>query len=60
MIVQGVKLTAPAGECCTDGSSGSGANCTQGSGPCTERFISTYVSVSNSRQGSCVACLERS
>lgn len=49
MIVQGVKLTAPAGECCTDGSSSSGGTCTAGTGPCSDRFIQTYVSVSNSR-----------
>ncbi|KAI7835937.1 hypothetical protein COHA_010171 [Chlorella ohadii] len=48
MIVQGVKLTAPAGECCTDGSSSSGGACTAGTGPCSDRFIQTYVSVSNS------------
>lgn len=45
-VVQGVRLVAPSGECCV------GGDCAvNGSGPCTDRFLNTYLIVANASAG---------
>ena len=44
MYVRGIKVTAPAGNCCSDG------DCTLGTEPCNEQLLNAWVYVANTRQ----------